>query len=288
MTIMDPREAGTLVRRALVAGPRLPDPWVALAAVRFNQNDDAPGAVRALRRALELGPSHADAHDRAGRLLLEVNEWDDAIAHLERAMWLDPMQSWARIDRMRAAALLGDWTLAQAISDAGTGPQWRSHCEMHRGRIWSWTGAPGTPLPDVSEALRPELRAMQLGYRRAREMRAAGHVAGRGDLEPKVLELATTAPSARARRFLGQMLAEYAAITGSHALALEMIRGAVDAGLLDLSWMARLSMFDPLRDDRAFDELLRTVEARARRVTDAWRAPTESLEEALASLPSAS
>jgi len=281
---MDPAEASALARRALVAGPQLPDPWVALSAIRFNQLDDAPASARALRRALDLGPSSADAHDRAGRLLLEVNEWDEGLAHLDRALWLDPLQQWARIDRMRAAALVGDWTKAEEIYDSGTGPEWESRRWMHRARLWSWPGAPETTIAEAPENLRPEMRAMLQSFRRAREWRRAGTVPARNDLEPWMLQALTNVPSARARRFIAQMLAENCAVAGNLALCLEFVSVAVAAGLLDLAWLNRLRLLDPLRGDPTFEDLRRTVEARATRVTLAWRGSLESLDEALASL----
>jgi serine/threonine-protein kinase len=285
---MDPIEASALVRRALVAGPRLPDPWVALAAVRFNQLDDPAAAARALRRALELAPSNADAHDRAGRLLLEVNAWDEGLSHLDRALWLDPSQSWARVDRMRAAALSGDWPRAQEIFDSGAGPQWETHRAFHQARLWSWPGAPEAPIPEQPETIRPEAHSMLRAYRRAREWRRTGEVPARGDFEAWMLGAAATAPSVRARRFINQQLAEQAAMGGNLAACLEFLSAAVSAGLLDLAWINRLRLLDPLRGDPAFEALRRTVEERAAHVTLAWRGSVESLEEALASLPSGS
>jgi len=285
LTPMDPKEAATLVRRALVAGPRLPDPWVALAAVRFNQQDDAPGAIRALRRALDLGPSNADAHDRAGRMLLEANAWGEAIDHLDRALWLDPLQTWARVDRMRMAALERDWRRAQEIFDMGAGPAWAQHRVFHHARLWSWPGAPEVAFVK-DETLRPEAQSMQKGYEMAREWRRTGHVPVRSDMEPWMLQAATTAPSARARRFISQMLAEQAGIGNNLALSLEFVSAAVGDGLLDLGWLTRLSLFDRLRGDPTFEGLRRTLEERAARVLLAWRGALESPEEAIVSLPS--
>jgi TolB-like protein/Tfp pilus assembly protein PilF len=282
---MQEMEAAALVRRALVAGPKLPDPWVALAAVRLNTRDDAPGAIRALRRALELGPSSSDAHDRAGRLLLEANVWDEALAHLERAVWLDPSQSWARLDLVRAAALAGDWTKAQQICDSGSGPLWDGHRSIHQARIWSWTGAPESPLPVVKEGSRPELRAMVQAYRWARERRGLQGVPSRGEIEGPMGDLARALRPGRSRRFGNQMLAELAAIVGNQEAALEFVGTAVAEGLHDLAWMSRLNLLDPLRADPTFEAHRRTVEERAARVIAAWRASPESLDDALATLP---
>ncbi|MGZ5968890.1 MAG: hypothetical protein ACXWP4_14555 [Polyangiales bacterium] len=48
--------------------------------------------------------------------------------------------------------------------------------------------------------------------------------------------------------------------------------------------MSRLGLLDPLRGDAKFEELHARVRERAERVATAWRAPAESLDDALASL----
>jgi hypothetical protein len=59
---------------------------------------------------------------------------------------------------------------------------------------------------------------------------------------------------------------------------------AVDEGLLDLAWMNRLRLFDPIRSDARFEALRQRVRERADRVAFAWRGPTESLDQAHASV----
>ena len=65
--------------------------------------------MRALKRALANAPSLAEAHDLAGRLLMEVDEIEEARARLAHAAWLDASNVFTRIDLMRAAAYAGDW-----------------------------------------------------------------------------------------------------------------------------------------------------------------------------------
>lgn len=114
----------------------------------------------------------------------------------------------------------------------------------------------------------------------------------RGLREPSIAELrrsleglfVTSGGLPRARRFLLQMLTELAAITGHVDGLLELVEEAVDAGLNDLAWIARLRLLDPLRGQPRFEALHERVRARAKLVESAWRAPDESLVEAVASL----
>ncbi|MGZ3449323.1 MAG: protein kinase domain-containing protein [Polyangiales bacterium] len=282
---LDGAEATSLLRRALVAGGRLPEPWVALAAVRLNHDDDPAGAIRALKRALELAPSNSDAHDLTGRILLEADLVDDAKAHLERALWLDPRQRWARVDLIRAAALTGDWAKARELFDAGPGPEWAGHRTVHEARLRSWPGAPPVERTALPPDIDPRFRALIEQYDKAREARRTGVVPALAEIRaPMEAMMGRASQRGRARRFFYQMTAEQAAISGHRDGVLELVEVAVEEGLLDLAWMNRLGLLDPLRGDAKFEELHARVRERAERVAAAWHAPAESLDDALASL----
>jgi hypothetical protein len=96
--------------------------------------------------------------------------------------------------------------------------------------------------------------------------------------------LGRVAPQSRARRFFLQLMAEQAAIGGHREAVIDFVETAVGDGLLDLAWMRRLRLFDPIRADPRFEALSQRVRERAEQVAIAWRGPAESLDDALASL----
>jgi serine/threonine-protein kinase len=281
---LSPDETRALVRRALEVGGALADPWVALAALRFHDDDDAPGAIRASRRALDIAPSSADAHDRAGRILLEANEWDDALFHLERALWLDPQQRWARFDRMRAAALVSDWAKAGALLDEGP-PDWSGHRVWQCTRIWSFPGAPARAFEVPADAGR-QFHDLHDQYMRARAHRDGAATYALDDLRAAVTATMGAQATGRVRRFFAQVGAEQAAICGHFEGALDFVGEAVDVGFLDVAWMDRFTLLDPLRAEPRFQTLRAAVAERAARVRAAWRDPPEAVEHAIASLTS--
>jgi hypothetical protein len=94
----------------------------------------------------------------------------------------------------------------------------------------------------------------------------------------------TVSPQRRARRFVDQLTAEMAAIAGFPDAALDRIESAVSRGLLDLAWMSRLRLLDPLRGDPRFQALHERVHDRASQVAQAWRGDAETVDGALAGL----
>ncbi len=83
-------KARVAVTRALELDPDLAEVQTALASDRFHHFDFS-GAVSALKRAIELNPSFATAHQYYGNVILWVfGRTDEAIAEHRRAQELDP------------------------------------------------------------------------------------------------------------------------------------------------------------------------------------------------------
>jgi serine/threonine-protein kinase len=81
------------------------------------------------------------------------------------------------------------------------------------------------------------------------------------------------APGSRARRVFLQVRAEMLETAGDPA-AIDSVVGAVDEGLLDLTWMDRCPVLTTTRADARFAGLRARVADRARHVLDAWRSPS--------------
>ena len=79
------------VERALALDPTLPEAHAVVAMIRFNYDWDLDGAERAIREALRLNPSFAQAHQYYSSILTAMKRPDEAIAAAQRAMELDPL-----------------------------------------------------------------------------------------------------------------------------------------------------------------------------------------------------
>ncbi len=82
-------KARALASRALALDESVPEAHLALAALLMV--DDYPGAEVALKRALALNPSHADAHEWYGWVCRGMGRLDEALEESKKAYELDPL-----------------------------------------------------------------------------------------------------------------------------------------------------------------------------------------------------
>ncbi len=95
--VMPPHEAVKVARplavRALELDPSLAEAHCALAHIEHDYDWDLERAEQSFRRALELNPGYATAHQWLGLLLATRDRIDEAEAEIRRAQELDPLSS---------------------------------------------------------------------------------------------------------------------------------------------------------------------------------------------------
>jgi len=77
--------------KALELDDTLGEAHTALADVKTDYDWDWPGAEREFRRAIELNPGYATAHQWYGELLSALGRHEEALAEIKRALQLDPL-----------------------------------------------------------------------------------------------------------------------------------------------------------------------------------------------------
>ncbi len=77
--------------RAIELGPNLAEAQTSMATVRLNYDWDWAGAERGFRRAIELNPAYATAHQRYSLYLIAMDRKDESVAEMERAVSLEPL-----------------------------------------------------------------------------------------------------------------------------------------------------------------------------------------------------
>jgi eukaryotic-like serine/threonine-protein kinase len=248
-----------LAERAANAAPRDADAQLALATVRLLQGDVNAAAV-AGRRAFDLAPDHPDANEFCARLLLETGRPQLAVRALETALAGDAHMHNARLELVRAHALLGQYERALQVFRARRGTEPGPAEWVVRGRLALWAdelrplldGLPDRPdAPLTSPAgVANVARAILTGTA--------------GELMPKLVAAADGMRGAqRFATIVRQVLAEFLARLDRIDDALVQIDRSVKAGLFDLTWMDRCPVLEPLRDDPRFLAARAEVERRA-------------------------
>jgi TolB-like protein len=261
----DPSAASTAREAAQAAAARAPnlaESHVALAVVRYQERRE-PEAVRALKRALLVSPTNAEAHDMLGRILAETRLLAEAQGHLVAALMAEPDMHLSRMLLTRTHLLRGaaDEARAMVLTNDHDSPAylpaiaryclWRRDADMARATLE-----------------RPITRGNE--WRLAKLMLA---LVADGTLpwdDFAMLQGKTN----RFTGFIRQLVAECAMYSGDHERALDAVEGACAEEIFDLAWMDLCPLFEPLREHPRFRASRAAVEARAAVIEAAYREPT--------------
>ncbi len=235
--------------------------WLAQSACRRYAIDMA-GAAHALRRATTLAPGNAGAQAALGGLLIEAGSLEEGIACVKAGCALDPTLGVALVDCARALALAGRWAEVEApLRDAVLGLE-SFHAWLNWARLclWSKNLRPPPPLPperEVEAPYRVVLRTLTDGLIDVREGRPSGRDRVRDVLLSRVKD------GGRLRLASLQVLAELHGYLGEHELAMESVRDAVAADLMDIAWIDRCPVLEALRAREDWPAARAAVEGRA-------------------------
>jgi TolB-like protein/Tfp pilus assembly protein PilF len=157
----NPRDSVLMARqsaeRALALDDRLAEAHAVIAWIRFFYDWDWEGAEKEFRRALELNPNYATAHQWYGLSLIARSRFDDAIRELRVAADLDPLSLIIETDIGVAEYYARRYPLA--LRDA------KAASELDPNFFWSHalTGAIETEQNQLPDAVAELERAYQLG-----------------------------------------------------------------------------------------------------------------------------
>ena len=228
--------------RAIAIDPTRSEPHYARAMYHFNAGSPRVALI-SLDRARSLAPTNAEVHDLCGRVLLELDELERAIEHLEFAHRLSPQEGNTIFDLIRAHAIAGAWDKADALIREGFEKGQDPVLVLTAARTDMWRPQPAW-LPDDDDDLQPGLVATITKIFRG-AVRAQGFDDG---LMTQLQQLAEAAP-VRRRILMHQFMAEVAARMGRINLALDNVEQAVDVGLCDLTWLLRCPLLAPLQEE---------------------------------------
>lgn len=238
--------------RALELDPTLGEAYAALALVDAHRYD-WQGAEAKFKRAIELSPSYATAYQWYGERLLLQQRWDEALKAFWMAELLDPLSA---IIKGQLGRLMIYRRRYQQAAD------YFSRLTVESPSFWlNYYGLATAHLElgKTQDALSAIERAVELsgGTSFARAVAAAIR-AEAGDPAPAIAMIEElTAPGAE--RLPPTMIANLAVAAGDRERALSELERGLITGDPSLPFINTDPIFDPVRDEPRFREILRTI-----------------------------
>jgi TolB-like protein len=247
--------------KALELDPSLGEPHAALANVSWEERDWA-GAEREFKRAIELNPNYATAHQWYGELLTRLGRHDEAISEIKRARELDPLSLIINSDMIyilsmarrydeaieqgrRTLEMDASWNPAHyeiTITYAFKGMYEESLAEAEKALEFS------DRSPEKKEADKQELAAIRDAYRK---LGARGFWQKMLGFEKQDL--------AKGEEVSSFFMAEIYANLGDKGEALKWLEKAVEERDVEIDLIKVYPAFDNLRSEPRFQDLLRRI-----------------------------
>jgi serine/threonine-protein kinase len=224
-----------------------------LAAYKLFYEYDWPGCEREFRKAIALNPNYAFAHDQFGMALAFTGRYDESIAEGKRAAELDPLSPQILIDATMPYMFRKDPGPANELTDrAGQLDPSFFFPVMVKGWIKLESGNAREAIPFLKKSVAmdaPPFVTAYLAYARGASGDKAGALAELETLK-KMAGSAPVLPFNLALVYLG---------LGDKARAIDNLEKALAADSQGLAWLGHDPIFDSLRGEPRFQELLRRL-----------------------------
>ena len=259
------------VERGLAGGHG--EAFLAACTLRLNQGD-LEGAAAALGTALVRAPMSAQAHETAGRILVEVDAAGEGRRHLEIALALDPGRAGVIGNELgRLDALEGDWDSAMArlqLLLADSDPAVALLGASLEARLAGWRrDGEGTAAAATRMAPRIGQAAHLVAFFHQSSRAGAVDLAQWNVLE----QMFTRRDKPLRMQVISlQLMAELSLILGHRDLAMRALGKATDAGLIDITWLRACPLFADVGGDLGYLAIRGEVARRAAGVLAAFHA----------------
>jgi eukaryotic-like serine/threonine-protein kinase len=245
-------EASTAAAKAIDIDAELGEAHCAVAYARFVHDFDWSGAEDEFKRALELSPGSADAHDLYGRLCASLGRYDESIALQLRAQELDPLAHRSDIATALLRAGRNEQAAESARSAIASSPEYaRAHATLGWALFRSGNIDEGLAALERAVALSPgdTLWFGQLGQ--------AAALAGRLD---RAREILATLEELSTHRYVSPYHLAYVYTgLGQHDRAMDLLETAFEQRAGAIYGVRGSFLFEPLRSDPRFHALLRRM-----------------------------
>jgi serine/threonine protein kinase/Tfp pilus assembly protein PilF len=254
---LPPQDAMPKAKAAAMQATQIDDSlaegWASLAAVRWWYEWDWEGSEDAYRRAIELNPNYATAHDGYSMLLCARGRFDEAIAQITKAADLDPLSL--------IIAVHAGWPFYFARDYEGAMRRFRKALELDENFIpaHGWLGMALGQQRRYGEAIDTFHRALDV-ERAPILVAMLAHTHAIAGARAQALQLLAELEAEKNRRYISQYdIAVVHAGLGDSEKALQHLRNAADERS---AWLVFLNVdprLDGLRHEAAFAALIATL-----------------------------
>jgi len=239
--------------KAVALDETLAEAHACLGLVRLHFDWDWPAAERHLRRAVELNPNSAEAHDDYALYLLTMRKFEEALQHTRRSHELDPLSPIRLALHGSALYYLGQYDRALQ--------EWRSAVDM----------SPDSPLAHsyqgfaylqkgMNEAVASALNGERLSPGNSAALCVAGYVYGRAGRKDEALRvLGELRELSRREPVPASYVAWVYAGLGQKDEAFRLLEKVYQQREYALGFLKLHPVYDPLRSDPRFQDLLRRM-----------------------------
>ena len=246
------RKAAT---KALELDDALAEAHSTLAGVKEDYDWDWLGAEREYRRAIELNPGYATAHQWYGELLSALGRHEEALAEIKRAQQLDPLSLIINAVSGRTLLYAGrdDLAIEQLRKTLDEIDPNFAHAHWFLGIAYVRKGA-------FAEAIAEFQRAKTLSPNITQYQGGLGHAYGRAGKSAEARKVLNEVIEQSKRRYVSwfDIAAIYAGLDEKDQ-AFACLEKAYEQHGARLVHLKLVPLLDPLRSDPRFQDLLRRI-----------------------------
>ncbi len=246
-------KAKAAAERAVQLDGNSAEAYTSLATFKLFYEFDWAGCEREFRRAIQLNPNYAFAHDQFAMALAFTGRFDESVAESRHAAELDPLSPQVLVDAAMAPVFAKDFkTTRELARKAGELDPTYFFPVMLEG--WS-----GLDAGEFREAIPFIEKATTMGAPPFVTAYLAYAYGAAGDRSRAMAELEALKKLSAGGRVLPFNLALVYLGLGDHARALDNLERALAGDSQMMAWLGRDAIFDPLRAEPRFVALMKKL-----------------------------
>ena len=235
--------------RAVALDPEMAEGWVSAGVLAAEFDGDYEGGVLALRRAIELRPSYASAHQQLGSLLTNIGRVEEARRYFAKAVELDPLSWFFRFNYADNLFMGGETERARREYERTNEMGKTGRVSLTMVLLARELGLSAGEAADFAEAM-----AEQIGFEAPAEWRVVGEAIVTGSRTEEAIAVIDGSPGMIPRDEFALRLR-----LGQRDEMIAHLQEMQRTGAGDLLRIGVYPEFDPLRDDPRFIEIVESL-----------------------------